>query len=322
MWRNLQESNPELVSPCFSPEFTQAVAAVRPDVEVAVVQGMNNEIRAFFPFQRHHRTRAIPVGGIVSDYQGIICRPDFECDPRDLLEKCGLVAWDFDRLIASQEFFLPYHKLCEPSALIDLSRGYAAYVQERRAAGSRQISQCQNSIRRLEREAGPLRFIAHSPDRKLLSQVLAWKSEQYLRTGWRDLFAPGWGRDLVERIHAIQSEKFAGMFSALYAGEHLIAGHLGMRSSSVWHYWFPAYDRRFSRFSPGLILLLHMAEHGPSIGIRALDLGTGMSLYKERLMSASVSVAEGSVERPSWLWLRREAKRAVKSLVGRVQRIQ
>ena len=312
-WRALQESNPELTSPCFAPEFTQAVAAARDDVEVAIIEE-DREIVAIFPFQRRPGGRGIPVGGIVSDYQGLICRPGFWCDPVELLRQCGLVSWDFDRLIATQEPFRPFHKLCEPSALMNLSQGYEAYVSERRDAGSEQIKKCMNLMRRLELEVGPIRFIPHSPDSAALSKVLAWKSAQYRKTGWRDLFALRWGRSLVERIHGIENESFAGMLSLLYAGDHLVAGHLGMRSRTVWHYWFPAYDRQFGKYSPGLILLLKMAEQAPRIGLRTIDLGTGLTLYKRRLMNASVSVAEGSVERPSWLSFVRGIRRKAKAL--------
>ena len=30
-------------------------------------------------------------------------------------------------------------------------------------------------------------------------------------------------------------------------GERLVAAHLGMRSRTVWHYWFPAYDPAFAK---------------------------------------------------------------------------
>src|SRR5579864_2809673 len=63
-WRELQDSNPDLANPCFSPEFTQAVAAVRDDVEVGIIR-QGREIVAFFPFQRRRGGRGIPVGGIV-----------------------------------------------------------------------------------------------------------------------------------------------------------------------------------------------------------------------------------------------------------------
>jgi CelD/BcsL family acetyltransferase involved in cellulose biosynthesis len=311
-WRSLQQSNPDLQNPCFAPEFTQAVAAARNDVKIGIIEE-RGEIVAIFPFQRKAGGRGIPVGGIVSDYQGLICRPNFSYDPKELLKACHLISWDFDRLLAIQQPFKPFHKLCEPSALIDLSRGYEAYVAERRAAGTEQIKKCMNFMRRLQLEVGPIQFIPHSLDPAALATVLAWKSRQYRKTGWRDLFALKWGRSLVQQIHATQSESFGGMLSLLYAGDNLVAGHLGMRSDTVWHYWFPAYDPHFAKYSPGLLLLLKIAEYAPQIGLRAIDLGTGLTLYKRRLMNASISVAEGSVERPSWLFFLRRARRKAKS---------
>ena len=314
LWRRLQDSNPELANPCFAPEFTQSVAAVRNDVEVAFISE-GPEVAAIFPFQRRPGSRAVPVGGIVSDYHGLICRPAFLCDPQQILKGCGLVAWDFDRLLASQRLFSTYHKLCEPSARIDLSNGYQQYAAQRQAAGTHQIKKCEYMMRRLEREVGSLRFVAHSANSGLLAQVLTWKSDQYRQSGWKDLFATDWGRALVERIHAVQNPGFAGMLSLLYAGRRLVAGHIGMRSQTVWHYWFPAYDRQFARYSPGIVLLLKMAHAAEGLGLRYIDIGTGMTLYKRRLMNVSVSVAEGSVERPAGLGLLRLARRRLKSFV-------
>jgi len=313
-WQRLQHCNAELANPCFAPEFTQAVAAVRKDVEIALIK-QGSEVVAIFPFQRSRLSRAVPAGGIVSDYQGCICRQEFSCDHRELLRACGLAAWDFDRLLASQRSFTPHHRLCKPSAQIDLSNGYEAYVAQRRAAGTRQIDRCEYMMRRMERELGPLRFVRHSPDPSILHQILAWKSEQYRRSGWKDLFATEWGRALVERVQELQSPGFAGMLSLLYAGERLVAGHMGMRSNSVWHYWFPAYDRRFGRYSPGLILLLKMAQAAEDLGLRSIDIGTGISLYKKRLMNGSVSVAEGSIELPSCLGTLRLARRKLRALI-------
>jgi CelD/BcsL family acetyltransferase involved in cellulose biosynthesis len=168
--------------------------------------------------------------------------------------------------------------------------------------------------RRLERELGPLQFIHDSDESAALAQVLAWKSEQYRSSGWDDLFSNGWARGLVERIHGVQTPRFAGMLSVLYAGPVLIAGHMGMRSDTVWHYWFPAYDRRFARYSPGMILLWKMAQAAPELGLRCIDLGTGLSLYKLRLMNVSLEVVEGSVETRSCLNLMRVGRRFLRGL--------
>jgi hypothetical protein len=211
------------------------------------------------------------------------------------------VSWDFDRVLTSQSVFSPYHKLSEPSAQIDLSQGYHHYASERRAAGTRQLRRCEYLMRRMAREIGPLRFVPHSDGRAELAQVLAWKSEQYLKSGWKDLFQIGWGSGLVKRIHLTQTPDFAGMLSLLYAGDQLVAGHMGMRSGSVWHYWFPSYDRAYARLFAGLN---PPAANGSTCGTTWIEThrpGHRMSLYKKRFMNASVPVAEGSVERPSVL---------------------
>jgi CelD/BcsL family acetyltransferase involved in cellulose biosynthesis len=299
IWVHLHKANPDLASPYFHPEFTRTIATVRSDVEVAVVEA-DGAIVALFPFQREQESNARPVGGIISDYQGLISAQDFSFSPIELLQRCRLNSWDFDHLVASQSSLTPFHWSTDVSPQIDLSKGYDAYVQERRAAGSEQIKKTYNLIRRIEREIGPLRFIADSTDIVALDNVLAWKSDQYRSTGKVDLFGPGWIRQAICGIWERRVDGFSGSLSLLYAGDRLIAGHMGMRSQSIWHYWFPAYDPRTAKYSTGLILLLKMAEHAPQIGIRIIDLGGGMGLYKARLMNASTLLASGRLELPSW----------------------
>jgi len=308
-WRVLQATNRSLSPPYFCPEFTSAVAEVREDVHFAIIEDRGS-VAGFFPFQRQGRWGQ-PVGSIISDFQGIICRPELEIDVPRLLKACRLHAFDFDHMLTAQPGFAPYARGLECSPRIDISSGFAAYVAERRKAGSEQIKKCGSLSRKLEREVGPMHFVAHSEDPKLLSGLLNWKSAQYVRTAQYDLFNVAWVRGLMDRIHATQTEGFAGSLSLLYAGESLIAGHFGMRTPSVWHYWFPAYDIRFARYSPGLLLLLKMVEHAAEIGVHHIDLGKGMSLYKERLMNARAMLSCGSVEIPSLLMLKRTFGRLI-----------
>jgi CelD/BcsL family acetyltransferase involved in cellulose biosynthesis len=314
VWIRLQQANPDLASPFFHPNFTKAIAAVRHGVEVAVMES-NGEITAFFPFQREQGPVGRPVGGIISDYHGLICLKDFRFSPRELLERSGLTAWEFDHLPTSQLSFAPFQSTIEPSPQIDLSGGYEAYVRQRRKAGSEQIKKTFNLMRRIEREIGPLCFVADSTDATSLAAVLGWKSDQYRQSGKPDLFAPGWIRETVDGILATRTDGCSGLLSLLYAGDRLVAGHFGMRSSQVWHYWFPSYDSKVAQFSPGLILLLKMAEHAPAMGAQMIDLGKGLSPYKERLMNSWSPLASGVLE-SSWRSLGRRTRRVLRSRLG------
>lgn len=313
-WREMHLANPELASSFFAPEFTQVVAAAMDGVEVAVIHETGGPA-ALFPFERIGPKLGGPVGRSLCSYQGLICRPGFTCNVRELLRQCGLDEWKFDSLLATQTSFTRFHHVRELSPQMDLSRGYDTYTAERRAAGSELIKKCANLMRRIEREVGPLRFVAHSADATFLQQIFAWKSQQYIETGAPDILALGWVRAVIEQIHTMQAENFAGVLSLLFAGDQLVAGHFGIRSQSVWHYYLPAYNKEMSKYSPGLILLLKMAEHAPSLGLRTIDLGRGMISYKERLMNGAVTVAAGSVEMPSLGFFCRTANRKLRAMV-------
>ena len=97
-----------------------------------------------------------------------------------------------------------------------------------------------------------------------------WKSEQFTKTGKRDIFVQPWTTSVVQDIHATQDRHFSGQLSLLYAGKRLVAAHLGIRSGSILHSWFAAYDRQLAKYFSSLILLLKIAEHAPSIGIQTL----------------------------------------------------
>ena len=212
-WENIRLANPEISSPYFAPEFTQIASAVRNGVEIAVIS-TESGIAAFFPFHREETdpSQGAPVADFLSDWEGLICRPGFICDPLELVRECGLVRYDLRRFLGSQKSFASFHQSCKSSAQIDLSQGYEAYAKEKQASGSSLIRNCANLARRMEREIGPLRFVANSGDREMLRQVLALKSAQYLRTGLKDLFAIEWVRNTVEKSMQCKRKDLPGCY--------------------------------------------------------------------------------------------------------------
>jgi len=283
---------------------------VRGDVEVGILEEGGEPV-GFFPFQRGPRNVARPVGGKMSDFQGVVARREAVWDPRRLLHGCRLSAWHFDHLVASQQPFQPYHWSVAPSPYLDLSRGWEGYESEQLAIHRESFKRTMRKLRHTVREAGPLRIQIHSSSPTVLQTLIKWKSEQYHRTRVVNVFAFDWTAALLQRVLAAQGEGFSGVMSALYIGDVMAAILLSMRSYDVLHAWFSAYRPEYAQFSPGLISWLELVKAYSAIGIRRVDLGKGPEEYKTHVMSGTVDVAEGSVDfRPVTRLLRRHWQRA------------
>ena len=311
-WRRAQSLHPALQSPYFSPEFTRAVAAVRKDVRLLVLERDGQAI-GFFPHQRSAFGWGRPVAGPLSDFHGLISAPDTPWHLEPALRSARLAGWSFDHLVGDTDLFAPHATGRDISPQIDLRAGYDGYVAARRAAGSDYIPKTEGLARKLAREVGELRFTLHDKAPDALAQLLAWKRAQYAESGIADAFGVRWTVALMQRLAATEGEHFAGLCSTLRAGDRLVAVHMGMRSRSVLHYWFPAYDATLAKYSAGIVLLLRIAQAAAAQGVHTIDLGRGLSQYKERLMTGSVELIEGEVMRPctrAWLRHRRHAAEA------------
>jgi CelD/BcsL family acetyltransferase involved in cellulose biosynthesis len=302
-------------SPYFHPRLTQLVGQVRDDARVAVLRD-GDRIVGFFP---HEQRRGVgrPIGGKLSDYHGIIAEPHTPIDPLELLRACRLTAWTFDHLPTDQTAFAPYAAVRDESPILDLSRGYDAYEADRIARGGKQLRETLRRERKLTREHGAFRFVQHADDPAVLDQLLSWKADQCRASFVPDFLALDWTRRLIRLIHAQRDADFAGQLSALYVNDRLIAAHFAMATSTVWHSWFPAYDPAFAPYSPGLILLLAMARTAAACGVQHIDLGKGMSTYKQSLMTGSLPLCEGVVELPSLATSARHARRAAEAWIRR-----
>jgi CelD/BcsL family acetyltransferase involved in cellulose biosynthesis len=101
----------------------------------------------------------------------------------------------------------------------------------------------------------------------------------------------------------------------LYANDRLAAVHMGMRSRTVWHYWFAGYAPEFSRYSPSLLLFAEMARCAESMGLKAIDMGKGPEEYKNLFATSAVLLTEGCVELPSLARTLRVARKTAEDWV-------
>ncbi len=293
-WRGLQATAPTFDSAFFSPEFVAALAAERPGVEVIVVEREGRPV-AFLPFLRGGRSRAHPVAGPLSDFEGLIAPPELALDLRSLLRDCGLSAWLFQHALGDPEFLAPFSVSCAESPFVDLSGGFDAYVRRRNELGGRELKNALRKARKIRSEVGPLRLVPNEAEPRLLDLLLEWKAAQIRERALPDPLADAWIPRFLRRVATLRAESCTGMLTALYVGDEIAALSFGVRSRHVLHGWITAYAPQFSRYSPGALLLVELARAGQGFGIERIDMGPGREPYKWRFHTGVRRVALGAV---------------------------
>lgn len=296
IWRTFQRNDPTLASPFLTPEFALAVDGARDDARVGVVEESGGPV-AFFPFSTEDGSTGGPVGASICDAQALVAHKGWECDPAALVRGVGLDVWNFDHLLATQPAFEPFHHALHRAPTASLADGFEVYLAQVRSNSKDVLAQIARRRRKLGREVGDVVFEWQTADRDTLDTLFAWKSAQYRETGVWDRFDQPWIVDVVRALACTAADDVTGLLSTLRAGDNLVAVHFGLLGRDRLSWWFPVYNGEFARYSPGLILLLDLAEAAAARGVVLVDLGRGEHHYKLRVATGSYVVAEGAVPR-------------------------
>jgi CelD/BcsL family acetyltransferase involved in cellulose biosynthesis len=133
-----------------------------------------------------------------------------------------------------------------------------------------------------------------------MGRLLELKSEQCKASGSHDYTTHRWLRSLLEELSALNGEFLAGVQSELRVGGELVAMQFGLRTRSRLHWWFPAYEPSWGRWSPGLSMLLETIKASSEHGLTCVDLGKDLSRYKQEFMNDALYVREGTAHASPW----------------------
>lgn len=295
-WRAFQATDPILQSPFYAPEFAQCVGAARADAFVAVFSRGGAPV-AFLPFHRLRGGVGKPIGGPISDYQGLIAAEGFAADAEELLALSGLAAYDFNHAPEAQIWLSAAAVARAPSPRMNLAGGYERYFAGQPKAGRHAIKDTERRMRKLGEDIGPVRFVYDDRSEAAWRALIEMKNASFREMGVASILDVAWVRKALEAIRARSNKEFAGLLSTVYAGDRLVAAHFGMRTSTTWCWWFNAYDKAYSAYAPGLVTILEAARRAEAEGLTTIDFGRGDQPYKRRFANESVFLCEGTVER-------------------------
>ncbi|MEE2525099.1 GNAT family N-acetyltransferase [Hyphobacterium sp. HN65] len=293
-WVSFTDHNDELASPYFRIEFADCCEEVRSDTRV-IVGRKADQIAGFLPLQLGKFGYARPLAGPLGDVHGLIVPPGYDADPLDYMRAANVGLLEFHSAAGVRQAWRNHGVVQDGSWICDLASGFDAYVDNRKKMSSSAMRNIRSRQRRLEAMEEGFEYRIEDFRPEVLSTVVAWKREQYRRTGVFDVFSVGWTGKLLAALLAKRSDRFRGTCSTLLIGNKIAAAHIGMASEKLSHYWFPVYDPDHSRVSPGILLLMEILRDAAARGEIGMDLGPGNYRFKEEMGSYQVPLWQGCV---------------------------
>jgi CelD/BcsL family acetyltransferase involved in cellulose biosynthesis len=313
-WCEILRKTPQLAGPFFRPEFTVAVASVRDDVEVAVLEE-GGEILGCFPYQRTRWNVAQPVGGPLAGFHGVIAEPEVYWLPGEILAACKLSAWEFNQQLAWQTPLAPYFSHRAASPVMDVSGGYELWL-ESRVAASAPLAQTLDWVHQLHEQSHSLEFTWHTTDAAMFEQFLAWCLPANGKTGCDNLFRQQWVVALLEMLRQAEGPNLRGILSALRVDGRAVAIHFALQANSILHSWFAAHDPDQIAGRAGQILQLQIAQHAADHGVQRIHLGHGDRDYRQWFATDVIEVAAGCYDRRPFAAAIRKGWAATRDWVG------
>lgn len=291
-WRDMAEAEPAFDSPLLGPDFARAVGAVRDDARVAVIR-RGGETLGYFPHHRRPGGMARAIGSPLSDYHGLVSRPDADLVAGEVLAAADLTAFRYTGLIDPYGVFGQGE--LKTAHVIGLGNtDVATYLEAVRAASPKKIKNWRRLDNKLEREMGAIELVAPDDSREAFDQLIAWKREQLDRTGVHDFLRPEWTRGLMLDLFQKRTGPLQGLMINLYAGGQLVAGHFGVRLNGVYHPWIASTNPAYGEWSPGQIFFMRAIAAMPGLDLHRYDLGPGHDHYKGAYALSQVQIGDGT----------------------------
>lgn len=296
-WNDWAAPNGTLISPYLRFEFTETVARARDDVRIAVFEDAEG-ICGYFP---HHTNRdgvARPIGAPMSDYQGVIAPDHSRFRAKQVLRAAGASALVFDNWYCPAGGNPASRRSRGGSVMIDLRDGADAYLATQKSQYKDHFKKLARRMRAAERDFGPAEIRIGDAQGEAFDMLMRWKQRQYRQSGKFNVLGIPWVRDVLDALRARAGQEFCGLTASLWFGDQLAAVEFGLKAGDIYHSWFPAYDPKFAKYSPGLLLLQGIFEHASEHDIVRVDLGRTESDYKKYYASYEIPLDQGRFLQP------------------------
>ncbi len=286
-----RDANPDLSSPYFSIDFLKSIAPHTPGGMLARFHD-GDAIVGFFAYQKRGQSLQ-PAGAPLADYHAAVMKEGYAPDWSLLLAAAGAKRLEFNGLIGADG--LDRAPITKHRQIADVADGFEAWFASQKSRAPKYFKNLGRCTRNVAKDLPDLKFEWTEVSPALLDWVLKLKVDQYKRSGMHDVFSCGWTRDLLLAL-AEQKTGNASLMAGVYRrGDELVAAEICLVEGQDLHFWFPAYNPAYSRYSPGLLLTFDIIRHTANMGMKIFDFGSGGEAYKSPMTIDGPLCYEGQV---------------------------
>ncbi len=192
--------------------------------------------------------------------------------PRVVVGKVDQQVWHEDIAAGARRALL------QASPCLDLTRfscweDAEAWFRRKRSNHTKNL---ERSLRKAEREIGPVLFEPADKDEAAFEHLVAWKRAHFARTGVGDPLAVRANLELFRGLFRAGALELATL-----RGDGRPMAAIGLvRLGGRVYYWMPSYDTTLSTLSPGNVLLNLCIRHAYESGAQEFDFMLGDEEYK------------------------------------------
>lgn len=239
-----------------------------------------------------------PVGGEMTDYFGLLAVDDVRTSWQDMLRAASVPCLYFTHLDETQQLHgLGGEQPRSGLRTVIHPEGGRMHWERLRSEDKKLVSDTERRERKLALDHGETVFeLQSSQPAADLSTLIALKNDQYLRTGKTG--GPLLKMENVRLLQTLLGAQETGcrpMLSTLKVNGQMVAAHMGLVAGRTLHYWFPVYDERYARYSPGRVLMRHVLYASADAGIGVIDRGEGDTPAKREFATEEHRYGRGLV---------------------------
>jgi len=310
LWRVHQRADAALASPYLSPDWAQAVGAVRTDARVCVIDGG----RGFLGAQRLSRFSAMGLGAPIADTQGVVSEAGLGVTAGALCRALKVGRIDFTHAPAGQTLFKP--AFSEGAWVAETFSSRDLYEAALRAKRAEFVRQTDKKLRKLTREREVTFGVSTAPaDFEIL---LAWKRAQLKQTRQPAIWDAPWVRHVIETCFHARAPHFAGRLFTMHVDGRVAAANFCLAGERALHMWIIGHDEAFEAASPGVQLARWVVGWAGEHGLAEVDFGPGAYRYKRQLSTTQRMLDWGVASGASFSGAARGAAYAVRGGMERL----